>query len=79
MKKIALVAALVAGFATAAVADDASPDYVRNYGPIAGQHQQVMNAGRHQQVIEGRNVYSPTAPKTFEELWFERASAEANG
>lgn len=70
MKKIALVAALVAGFATAAVADDASPDYVRNYGPIAGQHQQV---------IEGRNVYSPTAPKTFEELWFERASAEANG
>ena len=69
MKKIALVAALVAGFASAAVAQDAAPDSVRNYGPIAGQFRQM---------IEGRNVYSPAAPKTAEELWFRRASDVGN-
>jgi len=70
MKKIALVAALVAGFASAAVAEDAAPDSVRNYGAFYGV--------QAQQIIEGRNVYSPTAPRTAEELWFWRASDNTN-
>jgi opacity protein-like surface antigen len=73
MKKIALVAALVAGFASAAVAQDAAPDSVRNYGPVAGQYQ-----SRQLIMIEGRNVYSAAAPKTAEELWFRRASDVGN-
>ncbi len=29
-------------------------------------------------MIEGRNVYSPTAPATAEEFWFQRASDNTN-
>ena len=70
MKKIALVAALVAGFASAAVAEDAAPDFVRTYG--------TFYSVQGQQMIEGRNVYSPTAPATAEEFWFQRASDNTN-
>ena len=69
MKKIALVAALVAGFASVAVAEDAAPDSVRAYGAFYGVQTQRM--------IEGRNVYSPVAP-TAEQLWLERASDNTN-
>ena len=69
MKKIALVAALVAGFASVAVAEDAAPDSVRDYGAFYGV--------QAQQMIEGRNVYSPTAP-TAQEIWFKRASDNTN-
>ena len=69
MKKIALVAALVAGFASVAVAEDAAPDSVRNYGALYGV--------QAQQIIEGRNVYSPVAP-TAQQIWFERASDNTN-
>lgn len=69
MKKIALVAALVAGFASAAVAEDAAPDSVRTYGALYGV--------QAQQMIEGRNVFSPVT-QTVQEIWFKRASDNTN-
>jgi len=69
MKKIALFAALVAGFASAAVAEDAAPDSVRTYGAFYGV--------QAQQMIEGRSAYSPVAPHA-QEIWFERASDNTN-
>ena len=69
MKKIALVAALVAGFASAAVAEDAANDSVRTHGAFYGV--------QAQQMIEGRNVYSPVAPAA-EQLLFKRASDNTN-
>ena len=49
MKKIALAAALIAGTATAAFAEDSSSSFSFNIYPQAGALQQ-------QRVIEGRNV-----------------------
>ena len=69
MKKIALVAALVAGFASAAVAEDAAPDSVRTYG--------AFYSVQAQQMIENGNAYAPTAPAA-EQLWFGRESDNTN-
>jgi hypothetical protein len=72
--KIALAAALVVGFASAATAQDEAPDFVRGGG----------NAYAYEstQLIEGRNVYIPQwqAPaRSVEEMWFERASNSPAG
>ena len=69
MRAAVALAALVAGFASAAVAEDAAPDSVRTYGAFYGV--------QAQQMIEGRSAYSPVAPHA-QEIWFERASDNTN-
>ncbi len=67
--KIVLASALVLGLASAASAETAAPDSIRNYGPVAGQA-----AAR---LIEGRNIFVRPA-LTAQELWFKRASDTGN-
>jgi opacity protein-like surface antigen len=69
-KQIALAIALVAGLASAAVAEDAANDSVRTQSTFYGV--------QAQQMIEGRNAYAPTAPKNVEEMWFQRESDNTN-
>jgi len=62
--KLTLAAALVFGLASAAVAEDAAVDSIRNYGPVARAAQLL---------IEGRNAFVQPSP-TAEKIWFKRAS-----
>ena len=70
-KTIALAAALAAGLATAAIADDAAKDSVRNFG-VYNSGPLYLAEAPARRAVEGAR-YTPTAP-SVQWLWFNRAS-----